>query len=403
MNDPWRFTPDELISCALDGGKPAREDQEPLSRLLSLLYQVSLCSEERRPVRLSALLVPAGTPFPPIARFPDRPTLTVQRLRKLGPAFDPGQTVLIVEHGPDLLLTGVGSRRMATTLAQRLVPQGPWSVEVRGVAEIHLRHPRGEAVFSRIGTYRPDDPASLAGFLPPALAQQAASEVLYRAQALFADLARAGPAFAEAYAIHAQPVVIVRYELTKILRELALAVRRQDCGGAFLVLADEDADLGDVVDSLHRLEGSTTMNREEPWAGCLAESLALRLIEARNPLQMASLEDPYLQRLVEADAYAQEEVLRTASLARIDGAVVLGLHLEPRAVGAKLRTDNYDSLPPALQRWLLEAEKGTRHKSVACAVAASPGSAGVVVSQDGEISLFSNPEGTAVRMRPILA
>lgn len=397
----WRFSPESMIECALEGASAEDVDAGALAELLGLLYQTSLSAEEGRAIRLATLLVPEGTSFPLLARFSDRPALTVQRLRKLGPAYDPSHSVLLVEQGPSLTLSGIASRWMVSSLAQ--VPRASWLAEVRGVAELHLRHARGEAVFAKSAYYRPDDPADLAPLIPSLLADRLAADVVPVARELAEELASEEGAEGATWVLHPQPETVVRRELARLLRELALDVRRQGTGGAFLVLPDDDLDLGEVVDSLHRFEAEGAGPGREAWAGSVAEALALRLVAAHTRSRRGTHEDPHLHRLLETDAGAADEIQRTACLARIDGAVILGHRLEPLAVGAKLRTDTYDTLPLELTRWLLETEKGTRHKSAACAVAAAPGSLGLVVSADGEITLVANPEGEAIRTREVRA
>ncbi len=385
MSSSWRFDPEDLIACAHAGRGWDDTSVEGLSDLLALLYQTSLAAEEGHVVRLAAMLAPDADSIPLLARFPDRPVLSVQRLRKLGPAFDPSHSVLLVAPGPSPALVGIASRRAVASLAQ--VPQGAYIAEVRGVAELHLRHARGEAVYANSTYYRPDDPADLAPSLPQVLTERLTEKVMTRARTLGA----------EGGVLHPVPQAVVKRELARYLREIALDVRRLGCGGAFLLLPDEDMDLGDVVDSLHRLEGERgAEDVEELWASSMLDAIALRLLEVRVA-RSGHLGDPHLERIAEADADAAEEIRRTACLARIDGAVILDHAFEPLAVGAKLRTDTYDALPLEITRWLLEAEKGTRHKSVACAVAAAPGSLGLVVSADGEITLIAHRSQDGIR------
>jgi DNA integrity scanning protein DisA with diadenylate cyclase activity len=83
---------------------------------------------------------------------------------------------------------------------------------------------------------------------------------------------------------------------------------------------------------------------------------------------------------------------RVAQLSAIDGAVVLNSLLSPVMFGAKFASVEIGALPEAVRG--VVAKRGMRHRSMAATVALLPESSGVVVSQDGDITVFANRDGS---------
>jgi hypothetical protein len=83
-----------------------------------------------------------------------------------------------------------------------------------------------------------------------------------------------------------------------------------------------------------------------------------------------------------------------ADLTEADGATVLLTDFGIAGFSAKI-TSHEGVLPPPLGRHL--ETRGNRHRSMAGAVARQPGAIGLVVSQDGEITVFTHQRGVGPR------
>ncbi len=77
-------------------------------------------------------------------------------------------------------------------------------------------------------------------------------------------------------------------------------------------------------------------------------------------------------------------------LSETDGVVVLNHDFNVLGFGASIATLDQE-LPASWEEYL--STRGNRHKSMANAVASMDGSIGVVVSQDGGVTIFENHEG----------
>ena len=83
-----------------------------------------------------------------------------------------------------------------------------------------------------------------------------------------------------------------------------------------------------------------------------------------------------------------------ADLTEADGATVLLTDFGIAGFSAKI-TSHEGPLPALLSRYL--ETRGNRHRSMAGAVARHPGAIGLVVSQDGEITVFTHQQGVGAR------
>ncbi len=83
-----------------------------------------------------------------------------------------------------------------------------------------------------------------------------------------------------------------------------------------------------------------------------------------------------------------------ADLTAADGATVLRTDFGIEGFSVKLAS--YEGTLPEPLAGFLET-RGNRHRSMAGAIARQPGGIGLVVSQDGEITVFTNPEGVGAR------
>ena len=90
------------------------------------------------------------------------------------------------------------------------------------------------------------------------------------------------------------------------------------------------------------------------------------------------------------------DVQTMARLSQIDGAVIFHQQLEPVAFAAKLKSlPECKSLPESCEDFL--KSKGMRHRSTAIAVHRMGGGIGITISEDGDVTLFSQREGKELR------
>jgi hypothetical protein len=104
-----------------------------------------------------------------------------------------------------------------------------------------------------------------------------------------------------------------------------------------------------------------------------------------SPAELASWAN---DRLRSALAALDESCQFCADLTEADGAAVLRSDLGIEGFSVKLSSHEGD-WPAALARFL--ETRGNRHRAVAGAVVRQPGSIGLVVSQDGDVTVFTHP------------
>jgi hypothetical protein len=124
------------------------------------------------------------------------------------------------------------------------------------------------------------------------------------------------------------------------------------------------------------------------------------------------LRDAVAQPITLDDRPAERHALDfVAQLSQVDGAVHLTSDLQIRGFGAKITSGNEpfplsaEDIDGNNRRELsLSAIPGTRHRSAAFFCAQQPGQAlAIVVSQDGDVSLFGRlPGGSVVRIGPFI-
>jgi hypothetical protein len=99
---------------------------------------------------------------------------------------------------------------------------------------------------------------------------------------------------------------------------------------------------------------------------------------------------PYFKHLMDANRYGEREIEQTACLCRADGAVILDWSLLPLGIAAKFKVGDKSALTDEVRGFLESGEKGLRHASMAYAVNGIPGALGIVASEDGDCTLFTN-------------
>jgi hypothetical protein len=176
---------------------------------------------------------------------------------------------------------------------------------------------------------------------------------------------------------------------TQILREVLDGER----GGAFLVVPEDRALWEPILQIApsHRCEISILQDT-------LRE---MRAIEPALPAY-AEVTNEYSARLINMAHFHERDLqLATemvAALTRVDGAVVISRLLRLVAFGAKIAAEPFTDVREHVRRanqvqvlpWDGLAMRGARHQSAVNFVAAVPGAIAVVISQDGDTSVFSS-------------
>lgn len=384
MSQDWQFQADRL----LPGGPDAYP--EGAKEFVETAYRASLHLEEGQQLRFTCALVGPDAQVPYQVRLPDRPSATVQRLRKLGVGIAHGLGVLVAQGAAPPVLTGICSRRAAYNLLLHVMSPPPLIVTVRGLGEIRVDHGITSAVFSRDRYLEPTSDHEILSVIWPDIATSLVTQVEPESSRMFEQFSEKSE-FVRDYVRTPEPAPGMHLQAARNVRLLAKAMWEHGGGGAALIVPNAETDPAKVTDKLHKLETPDVGEPCEEWSGKVMEVLALQTITPRNPPLRASLDDPYQKHMLEAHRFAEEEIQQTARLAVTDGALILNWVFTPLALGAKLKTGT--DFSPQVAEFLREREKGMRHRSMATAVGALKGAVGLVVSSDGDCTLFGNRTG----------
>lgn len=381
MSQDWRFDAQRLL--------PDGPDAYPrgATELLEAAYRASLHLEEGRVLRFACALVANDARVPYQVRLADEPKVTAQRLRKLGVAMAPGSAVLVARGSEPPVLSGICSLRTVETVLPHSTRPPPLVVAVRGLGELRVDHGGAAVVFARDRYLVPTSDRDILALISPSIAESLIEGVKPKSMRLFADLGR-DPQFLQDYTQNPDPAPWLHRQAARNLRSLARAIRHVGGGGSVLIVPDAHEHPAQVCDKLHKLAVPGDQEPHQEWSGTVMEVFALQTITPRSPPLQAKLDDPYLRHAMEAHRYADEEIQETAYLALADGAVILDWMFTPLAIGAKLKTG--EEFSAQVDSFLREREKGMRHRSMATAVNSLKGAVGIVVSSDGDCTLFGN-------------
>jgi hypothetical protein len=270
-----------------------------------------------------------------------------------------------------------------------MLQPAPVVVSVRGVGDLRVDHGTHAAVFNRDRYLVPTSDEQITSLISSSVPETLAVALEPRSVRLYEELCEL-PGFEAAYRRRSDPRAPLHRHCARIVRSLAKSIRALGRGGSVLIVPDPARDLPEVADRYHALEATYVSGPGQEWTGSLLEVLASEGIVARDGVAGTRLDDPFLRRLLEAHRQAEEEIQQTAHLARADGAIVLDWLFSPLALGTKLKTRNSEALAPDVAGFLRDREKGMRHRSMAFAVGSVRGSLGLVVSVDGECTLFGH-------------
>lgn len=369
---------------------------------LEVALLASLHQSEGRNLRF-ALVVEAPTPRTmEIQRF-DRPIgLTAKQLQSISAAFNPERTGFVVTSGrgqnqsPMILGT---IPRPSTPLPPPQLHQPPLVIEAEAPGVVSISIGEAKAVYRR-GEVREQSRTI------PGLALEAETELLIREvccpRLQLQRICLPGdqgltPIPAASWASESKHIAAIvrrssRRIYDRILQSIARKMVQARRGGAILMLpADNSSDglfaggrwyeqpdrrlLRDVVrilslEVVHRL---TVMGRPLSVEPGLS-----------SPAELASWANDRLRSALTA---LEENCQYCADLTESDGAAVLRSDLGIEGFSVKL-TSHEGAWPDHLARFL--ETRGNRHRAVAGAVVRRPGSLGLVVSQDGDVTVFTH-------------
>ncbi len=409
MTPRHRYPPElaEHVRQRWPAQRPLRLAFEHLCEALSVAYHASLTFEETRPTRFRLLLTPPGdlpergVPNQGVLRlaFDQSRALTAEELRQLAPAA-PFETSLIgaspidgklriwglAHSGPAWLAPTWGGRQVVPTWTSDPIVHvtGPGLIAVRSAGKLIGALERGAVVDGTVDVFESEWLATLFG--------REREEIQREHAALQAGAA-------SPTAVSQQLIGRIAQHMLRRTIQLVLGSRH---GGLLLVV---DPLSGAAPEPLAGLNVKYRFDQSEPPRRY--RSLLLQLLD-RLAASTTSSEvgwsefardtSPELEKL-EQSIFEMSRVF--ASLASIDGAVVLDKRWSILGFGAEVSSD----IPPPARVWrALDTEAatreerpveevGTRHRAAYRFVHQHPTGIALVVSADGAVTFVANRDG----------
>ena len=422
------FDPAALIREAAAGDPSWDPSATPiLDELLRTVALASLHSEEGRPVRFAiALRAAAPTLIVHEVQLEEPEPLTASNLKRLSAALDPEYRCFVVEpiEGGGLQIVSFAGGSPATSPVPGF--KSPPLIEVDGAGRIGLRVGEKRVFFDR-GDMRSEDSTTFARWVRPfttAALDHVAQPTQMGDCIMVGDWAWSlstsrwsdhGTRFRE----HAAPYA--EYLVPAVLRAIAKHVQSARHGGAILVLTEDMSPkylassgvwfrdkgygfVGTLVRECIGLHAHRELAAEGRWVvDGLNESFQAN-IDSWNK----QVVDPRFER---ARVGLRDAIQQCAQHADIDGATILDYQLQVRGCGVKLRQpEPRDVSIPARCHEFLHT-RGTRHRSMALAVAGAGAAApfeapwtalGIVVSQDGNAVAFHCGAGAELEHQELI-
>ncbi|MCW2927038.1 MAG: hypothetical protein JWM86_1006 [Thermoleophilia bacterium] len=407
--------PRELTEFALERWPCAQPAEGQLERLYATCYQASLLSEEGRPITFRAILADPevfdadGGPPHSFHRLDlQRPIRFEPReLRRLSAAADYRRTLIgvqadgdgvlhiwgLVDQGVRWLHDVVGGRGGGPALPSVPIVHvvAPGSLEARCGSALVARLESGRLSGTRFdvfdATWLHDD------FLP-------LQDAVNRRHELARDAAEArGEQWARPE--HG----IARLIGEQMVKRVVALIRQGRHGGTLLFVPDEATVGGDAngfLDIKYPFADTSARRRFFDLLADILDAVAeIRGGDGGGVYSWADFQATVDERLAALDEAWFELANLIAGLASVDGAVVLGRHMEIVGFGAEI----LGQLPPvrSVHRALdldansvseePAASEGTRHRSAYRLASALPGALAIVVSQDGGARFVKDRDG----------
>jgi hypothetical protein len=405
VTEPERSYPRQLAQRVRDcwpaGARPL---PAALEAILDAAYHASFLHDEARPVACRILVIPpdelAGDAGPPAALLPLRFAaprgFDEHELRRLSPAADAHRALIGVDDAAGALVTwGVvqsGPRWLQAAQGGRAAePPVPACLVVRIVRPGNLVVACGGQLIAELRGGRLSDFA-LDVFQSEWLA------------VVFADARHAATAeHATTSGARLAPDAaarLSRYVTQQMLKRVMSLIRAAHHGG-LLVVGPPDCAAECILQVKYVLHDGPARRRFQALVQAILTAVAERAEASGQPGGLELYRGDFAPRIAELDEALFEMSHLIASLASIDGAVVLTKRFEILGFGAEIAgalpqvTEVRCGLDLEADRFLTELVDlvGTRHRSAYRFCAAVPRSVAVVVSQDGGVRFATHHRG----------
>ena len=351
-------------------GTVAPLTREHLSQLVEGAFWASLRSNEGRPTRVSVAVATART-LPGAVAFQSPVEYTESQVVRLAPAVPQGGCLVVSAGNDELQIEGFS----------RVSPAGWLDPLWLGISEPGI-------VLANVGPFQPY--ALLDGRSNSIIGATRTNLAHYLQRALSKVLT--GKNNLETQAVWRECIA---------LAELARAVMRIGRGGILLIVPDDSNGWPESLDAFpYRFAAPDTgirdaIRRELEQARSFGDA-ASQLSQAPIPEQIKNLAIAALSS--SASGGMRPTVYGVASLAKVDGAIVVSRDLRVIGFGARIRVDaGADPKLYVMQPELradepsaspLETLGATRHQSAVRFVAANRKSVAIVVSQDRRLTVL---------------
>lgn len=416
----------EKLLALLEADDADRDVLASAPAILNAVYLCSLYKEEGRELHcrlIVAVDLKADSDFD-ILRLTHPIPLSALALRRLSPATTESASAFVIDASGNVPhIVGLGCLTSVSHLLRALGCGGSPVYEVAcrgpGIVEISLKG--RSARFTRDRYTRRNLWLAASATLRETAVDALVNRVIYPGIEGWIGYSMGhsvGVTDPGLFALHkptmqAESPTFARTALAAYTADLVDSIRATGAGGAVLILPGSDA-----PEVLQNITGTPVMRAHKRYRGELWNAGVLNAFEWMVHMRMAHLgkvvapkevkpieewmispPDPnHWIHSVGIPGFGQaleiqaNDAKRVAQLTAIDGAVVMNNLLSPVMFGAKFATVDVAHLPIAIQATV--AERGMRHRSMAATVGALGDSSGIVVSQDGDVTVFVNHAGS---------
>lgn len=406
------FQPERLLFLLEQASNQTLESHPALATLLTSVYLASLYKEENRDVRCRLLVWGAASEHDvDLLRLAQPLQLTVTRLRRLSLAATESDSVIVVDcKDGSPMIVGLGT---VTAVAAYLSVIGarvePPEISLLGPGVVEMSACGATVTFARDRYFVPRLRHATSLAISMVSEEALVHRVVYPGISGWIGYSQGqgvGMLDLDLFKMHrdavkAEAPAAARCALSEYLNELVRAVRVTGSGGAVLIVPHFELP---GVEEL--MSGYAVARGHERYRGEMWNAGVLNVFEWLLHVQLARLGKLLKEKLVtpkhwikstglrglsDATAVQAKDARRVGQLTAIDGALVLNEFLSPVLFGGKFTNVDINALPENVQASVMT--RGMRHRSMAATVHAIANSAGIVVSQDAEVTVFANVEG----------
>lgn len=369
---------------------------------LEVALLASLHQNEGRNLRFALIVEAQPQRTPDIRRFRPPIRLTAKQLQSISAAFNPKRTAFVVTAA-----RGQGQRpvilgtipRPSTPLPPPQLHRPPLVIEAEAPAVVSVSIGEAKAVYRR-GEVR-EQSRTIPGLILEAetehLIQEVCSPRLQLDRICLPGDQGLTPIPAGSWASHSRDIAAIvrrssRRIYDRILQSIARKMVRARRGGALLMLPEDSASDGLFAGGRWYEQPDRCLLRD------VVRILSLEVVHRLTVMGHSLCVEPGLSSPSELSSWANDRLRSAltaleetcqfcADLTEADGAAVLRSDLGIEGFSVKLSSHQGD-WPAPLARFL--ETRGNRHRAIAGAVVRQPGAIGLVVSQDGEVTVFTH-------------